>query len=470
MNAESLQEKLRHIPKVDRVLALPAIVDLMSTCPRPELIAAVRTVLDELREAARSPVPLDLSDEWVAGLVCAALRKRTAPSLRKVVNASGVVIHTNLGRSPLADEAEAAIHTVSSGYSNLEFDLARGERGTRYAHVESLICELTGAEAALVVNNNAAAVMLALTALAKGKEVIVSRGELVEIGGSFRIPEVMRQSGAVLVEVGATNRTHPKDYRAAITADTAMLLKVHTSNFAIVGFTAEVSVEEMAVLGRESGIPVMVDAGSGCLVDLAPYGIPGEPVIKRYFEMGADVVTFSGDKLLGGPQAGIIAGRRDLVEAMKKHQLLRALRMDKLSLSSLEATLRIYRDERRALRDIPTLRMLTMAPAELSRRADRIMARLRRATPPQVTFRKQSGESSAGGGSFPLLKLPTWLIEVRVGDILPQQMEVALRGASVPVIGRIHKERFLLDARTILEEDITCLVESLCQVAASLTE
>ena len=309
------------------------------------------------------------------------LPSRSRPSLQAVVNGTGVVVHTNLGRSPLADEAEEAIHTVSAGYSNLEFDLETGERGTRYAHVEGLICELTGAEAALVVNNNAAAVILALSSLAQGREVIVSRGELVEIGGSFRIPDVMRQSGARLVEVGTTNRTHLRDFLAAITDATALLLKIHTSNFAIVGFTADASVAEMSALGRETGMPVMLDAGSGCLIDLSPYGISGEPTIRQYLDAGADVVTFSGDKLLGGPQAGLIAGRRRFIEPMKRHPLLRALRMDKLNLASLEATLRLYRDERQALAAIPTLRMLTMTAEELARRADMIARRLRRTLP-----------------------------------------------------------------------------------------
>jgi len=468
-NAVVPQELLKQIPKVDRVLAWDRMAVLVASHPRPELVTVIRAVLDRLRGTVRSGVACDLSEEGVAALVSAELDQRCAPSLRNVINASGVVIHTNLGRSPLADDAEEAIRRVSCGYSNLEFDLATGERGTRYAHVEELICELTGAEAALVVNNNAAAVILALSSLAQGRDVIVSRGELVEIGGSFRIPEVMLQSGAHLVEVGATNRTHPRDYRAAINDATALLLKVHTSNFAVVGFTAEVTVEEMSALGREAGVPVMVDAGSGCLIDLAAYGIAGEPTVRRYFTAGADVVTFSGDKLLGGPQAGVIAGRRDIVGPMKRHPLLRALRMDKLSLAALEATLRLYRDERRAIRAIPTLRMLTATPADLSRRADRILGMLRRRLPTTVTLVKQRGESSAGGGSLPLLGLPTSLVEVRMGGASAQQIEQSLRQASIPVVGRIQRDRFLLDVRTILDHDLPGLALSLGEAAASLT-
>jgi L-seryl-tRNA(Ser) seleniumtransferase len=367
----------------------------------------------------------------------------------------------------LAAEAEEAIHRASVGYSNLEFDLDNGERGTRYAHVEKLICELTGAEAALVVNNNAAAVILALSSLAQGQEVIVSRGELVEIGGSFRIPDVMRQSGAKLVEVGATNRTHIRDFQSAITDTTALLLKVHTSNFAIVGFTAEATLSEMASLGQSAGIPVMLDAGSGCLLDLSPYGIGGEPTIRQYLEAGADVVTFSGDKLLGGPQAGLIAGKRQIIEPLKRHPLLRALRIDKLSLAAMEATLRLYRDERRALSSIPTLRMLTMTADQLVKRAGMISRKLRKNLPDTVSLITHPGESSAGGGSFPLLQLPTTLLEVRITGLTPQQIEEMLRRATVPVIGRIHRGRFLLDARTIMDHDISLLSDSLCHAAGA---
>lgn len=463
------QEILKQIPKVDRVLAWERMAGLAASQPRPELLTAIRTVLERLRAAVRSGVSRNLSEEHIVSLISAELEQRSAPNLRNVVNGSGVVIHTNLGRSPLADAAEEAIRKASRGYSNLEFDLSTGERGSRYVHVEGLICELTGAEAALVVNNNAAAVILALSSLAQGRDVVVSRGELVEIGGSFRIPEIMLQSGAHLVEVGATNCTHVRDYRAAINDATALLLKVHASNFAMVGFTAEVSLEEMSALGREAGVPVMVDAGSGCLIDLSAYGIAGESTVRRYLDGGADVVTFSGDKLLGGPQAGIIAGRRDIVAPMKRHPLLRALRMDKLSLAALEATLRLYRDERRAVREIPTLRMLTASPADVSRRADRILRMLRRRLPKTVTLLKHHGESSAGGGALPLLRMPTSLMEVRIASASPQQIEQGLRQASTPVVGRIHRDRYLLDVRTILDHDLPGLTLSLAEAAASLT-
>ena len=465
------ENMMKDIPKVDRVLGWPEIAALLEEHPRPEVLAAVRRVLERIREHVRvNGDATALESDRIAAQVSSELLSRSKPSLQAVVNGTGVVVHTNLGRSPLADEAEEAIHAVSAGYSNLEFDLETGERGTRYAHVEGLICELTGAEAALVVNNNAAAVILALSSMAQGREVIVSRGELVEIGGSFRIPDVMRQSGAKMVEVGTTNRTHLRDFLAAITDATALLLKIHTSNFAVVGFTADASIAEMSTLGREAGLPVMLDAGSGCLADLSPYGISGEPTIRHYLESGADVVTFSGDKLLGGPQAGLIAGTRRFIEPMKRHPLLRALRMDKLSLASLEATLRLYRDQRQALSAIPTLRMLTMTAAQLSRRADMIARRLRRVLPDTVRLVKHPGESSAGGGSFPLLQLPTTLLEVVIAGHSSQQVEAALRRASTPVIGRIHRDRFLLDVRTILDRDLPALSQSMKEACASLAK
>ncbi|MBC7962149.1 MAG: L-seryl-tRNA(Sec) selenium transferase [Steroidobacteraceae bacterium] len=465
------QNILTQIPKVDRVLEWPDVLQLLERHPRPEVLVAVRLILERLRESVRRGTQTVLPDNGdIIAMIASELSRRSAPSLRRVINGSGVVVHTNLGRSPLADAAEQAIHTVSAGYSNLEFDLECGERGSRYSHVEGLLCELTGSEAALVVNNNAAAVILALSSLAQGRDVIVSRGELVEIGGSFRIPDVMCQSGARLVEVGCTNRTHIRDYLEAISDTTALLLKVHTSNFAIVGFTAEVTLAEMSTMGRKAGIPVMLDAGSGCLIDLSPYGIKGEPTIRQYLESGVDVVTFSGDKLLGGPQAGIIAGSRAVIEPMKRHPLLRALRMDKLNLASLEATLRLYRDERQALTEIPTLRMLTMTPKEISLRAERIIRYLRRHLPDSVSLIRHPGESSAGGGSFPLLQLPTTLIEIRIKGASPSGTESTLRQTSTPIVGRIHRERFLIDARTILDNDFLPLLASLQEAVIMLAE
>lgn len=445
-----------------RLLQQAAVLGMLERYPRPVVVAAIQEVLEalrgELRTAARDLLP---EDSELEELILAAIGRRQTASLKRVINASGVVIHTNLGRAPLAEEALQAIHGTAAGYSNLEFDLESGERGSRLAHVEALLCRLTGAEAALVVNNNAAAVMLALGTLASGHEVVVSRGELVEIGGAFRIPDVMAQSGARLVEVGTTNRTHPRDYAAAVSEATALLLKVHASNYAVIGFTAEVGLPELAQLGKQHGIPVMLDAGSGCLINLAPYGICGEVPVSSYLTAGADLVTFSGDKLLGGPQAGIIVGSKVLLAAMKRNPLLRAMRIDKLSLAALEATLRLYSDERIAVARIPTLRMLCMPAAEIQRRAGRIVRYLRRRLSVQLRLRLMHGESSVGGGAFPLLQLPSTLIVVERDGMSPNQLERALLRAKTPVIGRIQRNSFLLDVRTIQDDDLPLLAAAL---------
>lgn len=455
------------IPKVDRILEWDGIKALLGLHPRPTVVSAVRAVLDALRAAARSGLlrEEELDERAVTCRVEREVARATAFSLRRVVNGTGVVIHTNLGRSPLSPRVKPLLDEIAFGYSNLEFDLEKGERGSRYSHVERLICELTGAEAALAVNNNAAAVLLALSALAAGKEVVVSRGELVEIGGSFRIPDVMAQGGAILREVGTTNRTHPRDYRQAVTPETALLLKVHSSNFAVVGFTAEVSATDLVAIGRECAVPVMADIGSGCLLDLSSFGIQGEPTVQEFVRAGVDVITFSGDKLLGGPQAGIIVGRKEFIAPLKRHPLLRALRIDKLTLAALEGTLRLYRDERQALAEIPTLRMLTASATDLAARARSMARRLRRATPPTIRLTLTGGISQVGGGAYPLLELPTTLMAVEADGISPQEMENRLRGMEVPITGRIHKGRFLLDVRTLQDDDIPFIAAALRDLA-----
>lgn len=454
----------RLIPKMDKVLGWPAVSALAASASRNELRDAVRTVLEQLRCQISPESQPDLNHQRITELIAKQLQQSQQPSLRRVINGSGIVIHTNLGRSPLPQTANKALLDTAWGYSNLEFDLKTGERGERYEHVEQLLCALTGAEAALVVNNNAAAVLLALSGLADSREVIVSRGELVEIGGSFRIPDVMRQSGATLVEVGTTNRTHPKDYRNAVTEQTALLLKVHTSNFAVVGFTAEVDTATLVQIGRLAGLPTMVDAGSGSLIDLARFGIPGEATVQEHLTAGADLVTFSGDKLLGGPQAGLLVGKREIINALKSHQLLRALRIDKLTLASLEATLRLYRDERQALSEVPTLQMLTTPLDELDRRLRLMLRRLRRMLPSSVSLTAASGTSSPGGGSFPLLQLPTRLIEVSLPGLSASSLELALRSTTPPVVGRIQRDRFMLDVRTLRDEDLPLLATALTHV------
>jgi L-seryl-tRNA(Ser) seleniumtransferase len=422
----------------------------------------VRNVLALLRiDSVNGLLPAAIDESRLCGLIVTELERIVAPSLHPVVNGTGVVIHTNLGRSLLAPAACDQLQEVARRCSNLEMDMATGERGERYVHVESLLCELTGAEAALVVNNNAAAVLLALSGLAAGKEVVVSRGELVEIGGSFRIPDVMRLSGGILKEVGTTNCTHLRDYQAAISSETALLLKVHTSNFSVVGFTAEVSIEQLVRCGREAVIPVMADIGSGSLLDLTRYGVTGETPLQEYLAAGVDIITFSGDKMLGGPQAGIILGKREILSRLRKEQLLRALRIDKLTLAALEATLRLYRDEREAVAEIPTLRMLTVQPAALKAKASSYIRRIRPKTAASVRFTVVAGHSQVGGGSLPLLELPTFLIAIAVEGWSPQRIDAAFRQCKTPVLGRIHKGQFLLDLRTLQDADIPALVAAM---------
>jgi L-seryl-tRNA(Ser) seleniumtransferase len=461
---------LKKIPKVDKVLEWPEVRALLEEYPRPVVITAVRDTLDQLRIGLLhgEATAASLENGAVIEQLRISLALTNTPGLRRVINGTGVILHTNLGRAPLSESLRDTMLDAAFGYSTLEFDLETGMRGSRAVHVEKLLCSLTGAEAAVVVNNNAAAVLLALSSLAKGKEVVVSRGELVEIGGSFRIPEVMQQSGAILREVGATNRTHPRDYRSAITAETALLLKVHTSNFAVVGFSSEVSTEELVAIGREASLPVMVDAGSGTLVNLAAHGLPGETTVQEYLVAGADLVTFSGDKLLGGPQAGILVGKRHCLEPMKKHPLLRALRVDKVTLATLEGTLRLYRDERQALCQIPSLRMMTVSADELSSRARAAVRRMRRALPSELNLKTLPGISQVGGGTFPLLEIPTTLISVSVPGLSPQQLEEKLRKRPLPIVGRISQGAFLLDLRTLTDKDITEIISALQAVVASL--
>jgi L-seryl-tRNA(Ser) seleniumtransferase len=380
-------------------------------------------------------------------------------SLRPVINASGVVLHTNLGRAPLSDAAIKAVTNVARGYCNLEMDLDSGERGERYSHVEKLLCELTGAEAALVVNNNAGAVLLALHALAREKEVVVARGELVEIGGSFRIPEVMAQSGAVLREVGTTNRTYPRDYERAVGTDTALFLKVHPSNFRVVGFTREVMRRELVEVGRRHQIPVMEDLGSGVFVDLQQYGIDPEPTVQETLAAGIDIVTVSGDKLLGGPQAGIILGRAEMVQLLKEDPLLRALRIDKMTLAALEATLRAYLQED-VQKKVPVLRMLSITAAELEKKAVELKDLLT-GTLKNCNILLKPGVSRAGGGSLPLAELPTTLVAIYPKEISPVNLAERLRQGDPPVVVRLQDEGVLIDPRTLLPGDEEVLAKAL---------
>lgn len=419
------------------------------------VIDAIRKVLGEEREIIKKGISdYEFDMDVFSKKVKAEMDRTGRPSLVKVVNATGVVLHTNLGREPLADAALENLIMVSRGYSNLEYDLESGERGERYDHVEPLLCRLTGAEAGMVVNNNAAAVLLVLSTLAEGKDVVVSRGELVEIGGSFRIPDVMRKSGAKLVEVGTTNRTHLSDYERSLTQETGLILKVHRSNFEMAGFTADVKIHDLAGLGKRYGIPVMNDLGSGSLIDLSRYGMKKEPTVQDSVKSGADVVTFSGDKLLGGPQAGIIAGSKEIIDAVKKNPLTRALRIDKLTVAALEATLRIYLDERRALEEIPVLRMLTVPLPVLVKKSKRLMKDLRAVSGESFEFRLKDGFSKVGGGALPLQEIATKLLSIKPKAFSTGELEKRFRMNQVPIVARIEKDEILLDMRTLLEGDL----------------
>lgn len=459
----------RHIPPVDRFLR-----ELEpEAAPRPLLRDLLGEFLDLCREEIRQGAVTNAEDlAWEKLLPRARAFVRTAsrPHFRRVLNASGVVVHTNLGRSALAAEAVDAALLAGRHYSNLEFDLSTGQRGTRYAHVENLLRRLTGAEAALVVNNNAAAVMLVLDTLAKGAEVVVSRGQLVEIGGSFRIPEVMKKSGAILREVGATNRTHLRDYEDAIGENTAMLMKVHASNYRIIGFHREVELSELVRLGRERGLPVFEDLGSGNLFDFSPYGFMPEPTVQQVLANGADLVSFSGDKLLGGPQAGIIAGRAEYVERIRKNQLTRALRVDKMTLAALEATLRLYLDPELARSRVPTLAMITASAEDLRRKARTLRTRLSRVLDGLAQVGMRSGMSRVGGGSFPEQDLPTTLVTVRAGEVSAEKLRQRLLAVEMPVVGRVEDDCFCLDPRTLATEEFPLAAESLraalvCRIA-----
>jgi L-seryl-tRNA(Ser) seleniumtransferase len=463
------QQLLSRIPKVDEVLSHPGISSWIDEYSRPVVVEAIRRGLERLRERIlASPEPREtdrvlLSIEGLMPTFREAIEEQVACRLKKVINATGVVIHTNLGRSLLHPTAVKHMDEVSRCFSNLEYDLRKGERGARHAHVEGILCALTGAEAALVVNNNAAAVLLVLNTLAEGREVIVSRGQLVEIGGAFRIPDVMRRSGARLVEVGSTNRTHVEDYRRAVCEETALLLKVHASNFKIVGFTAEVPGEELVDLGRQLSIPVMEDLGSGCLVDLTPYGLGDEPLVQESIAAGVDVVTFSGDKLLGGPQAGIILGRSDIIGQVRANPLHRAVRIDKLTLAALESTLRLYLDRDRALQEIPTLAMLTISREELVRKARRLRRQIRSKVGDTMETVVREETSQVGGGAYPVQELPTQVISVRSKILSANPLEERLRSQSPPVIVRIRRDELLLDLRTIQDYEFPILAQALAQ-------
>lgn len=452
---------LRQIPSVDEILSAPQAASLIGSAGRSMAVAAVREVLSALRVRVRNGAPpAALCTPEIHAAVARKIEEKLAPSLRPLINATGVVLHTNLGRAPLGKQAAERIALTATRYSNLEYAVSDGERGKRDAHTSRALAELTGAEAAIVVNNNAAAVFLVLNTFANGAEVIVSRGELIEIGDGFRIPEIMAASGAHLREVGTTNRTRIGDYERAIGSETRLLLRVHPSNFRIVGFTKRPELEELTALGRRKRIPVFEDLGSGCLTDLADSGA-GEPVVRASFLAGADLVAFSGDKLLGGPQAGIIAGKQKLVERVRRNPLFRALRVDKLAIAALEGTLNAY--QRGALDEIPALRMIRLSAGKIERRARAFAENLRGKWPEGARLEVIAGFSVIGGGSAPDEKLPTALVTVRSSRHSATEIEERLRKPSVgtPVIARVEKKTLMLDLRTVFEEEEPALAAAL---------
>ena len=447
-----MNDPRRGLPGVDALLGDPEIVPLLAEHPRAVVVRAVRAALEHARGNGGTAPPTG----W-GPAIAARAREMAMPALASVINATGVVLHTNLGRAVLARPAIDALTRVAAGYVALEYDLGRGARGSRHTLCRDLLVELTGAEDAMVVNNAAAALLLALSALARGGEAIVSRGELVEIGGQFRIPDILARSGATLVEVGTTNRTHKDDYTRAIGDATRLLLKVHRSNFQVTGFTAEVSAADVAALARAQGRASLYDLGSGLLLDLAPWHLSGEPLVRDAVASGVDAVIMSGDKLLGGPQAGIIVGTKAVVAACRADPVARAVRADKFTLAALEATLQLYRDPERARREIPVLAMLTADPEDLRRRAET----LARALPQAAGATVVKGESEVGGGSFPGAKLDTWLVQLNPGHLTPDTALTRLRDATPPVIARVVADHVVLDPRTLLPGEDEALVRAI---------
>jgi L-seryl-tRNA(Ser) seleniumtransferase len=456
------KEKLSSLPAVDKLLMNPKVGDLVDQYSKKVVTKAVREAISITRERMLSddedievtePSLISLIDDW--------LLRTHKTMLRPVINATGIVLHTNLGRAPLGRDILENVMRVAEGYSNLEYNLEKGERGSRYDHIVKLIKEITTAESSMIVNNNAAAVLLTVNTLSNGKEVIVSRGELVEIGGAFRIPDVIEKSGAKLIEVGTTNRTRLSDYEDAIGPETGMILKVHTSNYRIVGFTEDVSAADLVALGKKYKIPVVEDLGSGCLLDLSRYGLPKEPTVIETVKSGVDIVTFSGDKLLGGGQAGFILGKEDIVDKIKGNPLNRALRIDKFTLAAAEATLLIYKDVEIAVKRIPALSMITMPYEKTQARVKRIVRRVNSVPHPGFDVISADDSSQSGGGSFPMVDIPTKVVLIFPLEISSSKLEERLRAQDPPIITRIAQERVIIDPRTVTDREIPDLTKGI---------
>ena len=441
----------RNIPKVDVLLEMEIIQLLIEQYGRETVMEAIREEMEALRAfigACEEEEKIVRQIQDLPQQIVRHVERLHTPNMRMVINGTGTILHTNLGRAPISQEHVSKLADIVTGYSNLEYNLEAGKRGERYSHFEKLLCKLTGAEAAMAVNNNAAAVMLILSSMAKGGEVIVSRGELVEIGGKFRIPDVMEQSGASLVEVGTTNKTHYSDYEEAITENTKALLKVHTSNYRIVGFTDTVTIDDLVPLAKEHDLPIIEDLGSGVLIDLSKYGLTYEPTVQDSIRKGADVVCFSGDKLLGGPQAGIIIGKKKYIDQMKKNQLTRALRIDKFTATVLELVLQEYLSEEKAIQNIPVLRMITETEEEVAHRAQNLKRMLKRAGL-AAEFGLEKCESQIGGGSLPLERIPSMAVTIKPEKMSVPQLEEKMRHLEVPIIPRTANDTIYLDVRTI---------------------
>ncbi len=454
MTREEKQNYLRNLPSIDHLLQMGPTQKLLAVYGRSLTTEALRHTLDQTRQTILNQNGVPVHDEDFIQSAQAWLETILAPTIQPVINGTGVIVHTNLGRAPLSQKAMAAVQAASTGYSTLEFDLDSGKRGSRSVHAENLITRITGAEAATAVNNNAAAVLLMLMTLCQGREVIISRGQLVEIGGGFRVPDVMAQSGAKLVEVGTTNRTHLYDYEAAINENTAAVLVAHHSNYKIIGFTTEPGLTELAELAHRHNILLLYDQGSGSLLDTAPFGLEPEPTVLDGLNAGCDIVCFSGDKLLGGPQAGILCGRADLIAQIKRYTLARAVRADKMALAALSATLAHYVTGQ-ALTEIPVWRMIARPLAEIEAEAKRWASRLQAAG---IEVAVVDGRSTVGGGSLPGTSLPTWLVAIKQTNV--EQLAADLRAHNLPVIGRIQDDLFLLDPRTVLPEQAERLLEA----------
>lgn len=458
-----MQEKLSQLPKMDELLEDVAIAPWFEVFDRSYVKNYLNEALNQVRQAILAGEDVDISHSAVVAIAERKLTAKKRPNLRPMINATGTALHTNLGRALLSDKAVEATQRVNARYSNLEYNVEAGERGSRYAHIEDLLKELTGAEAALVVNNNAAAVMLLLTATTQGQEVLISRGELVEIGGSFRVPDVIESVGARLKEVGATNKTHLRDYERAITEETGALLRVHTSNYRVVGFSQVPDDKDLVALAHQHDLPAFNDLGSGLLIDLQPLGLPREPLVSEVVAAGYDVVSFSGDKLLGGPQAGILVGTKQYIDQLKRHPLLRALRVDKMTLAGLEATLQAYLKPEQAMKDIPLLQMLGQSEEKLARKAQMLADDIR-ALDRGYQVNIIEGQSQVGGGAFPEARLATHLVEISHPDYSESTLEQKLRQAEFPIIARTSDGKVQFDVRTLLEADSGKICQALVEM------